>query len=428
MKIDGRDEETPLAGAVFELRSAIGTETLIPGELLETLTTNSEGIALTTAAYAPGTYFLVEATAPLGFHPITEPILVVIADETENGSTVTVTITNDFINDPSLAISKQVANITAGGAAADGAIAIVGDTVQYTVVVTNDGNAVLTDVYLTDDEALIGSAVEVDGTATTWIAAPGGLAMVELGDMAPGDAITIEYTYDLVSEDLAREPIINTATANGTMLPTPDYPDGVVLEVSDIAIVTVEDVPLGVAAIELTKRVQNVTRGGIPADLAGGQPGDMFRYTLVITNTGEADLSDVILTDDQVIAGGTVKHVTAGTTLAWLADGSNPAYLELGDLASGESIVLTYEYTSLASDAEEIRINTAHVIATVTATLGSEAPVTLEDEDTASIAVDSIPQTGEQGSGLPIAGLALITAAGVLMILRRRNRESEETQ
>jgi LPXTG-motif cell wall-anchored protein len=114
--------------------------------------------------------------------------------------------------------------------------------------------------------------------------------------------------------------------------------------------------------------------------------------------------------------------------LAWLADGSNPAYLELGDLASGESIVLTYEYTSLASDAEEIRINTAHVIATVTATLGSEAPVTLEDEDTASIAVDSIPQTGEQGSGLPMAGLALITAAGVLMILRRRNRKSEETQ
>ena len=90
-----------------------------------------------------------------------------------------------------------------------------------------------------------------------WLAAPlkstaqpqpgwrelGGLAMVELGDMAPGDAITIVYDYDVIADDLAREPIINVATANGTMEPTPDYPDGEVLEVSDIAIVTVEDIP-----------------------------------------------------------------------------------------------------------------------------------------------------------------------------------------
>ncbi len=426
LKLDSRDEKTPLSGATFELRRAVGTEILIPGDLLETLTTDSEGRALTTAAYAPGTYFLVETVPPSGFHPITKPMQIIISDEAENGSTITVTIMNDFISAPSLTINKQVANVTVGGAAADLVAAKVGETVEYTVVVVNDGNTILTDVYLTDDQAVIGGAVEVNGTATVWITGPGGLAMIELGDMVPGDAITIVYTYDIAAEDLAREPITNTATANGTMQPTPKDPEGAVIEVSDSAIVTVEEIPLGVVAIELTKNVQNVTNGGTPGDLAGGRPGDKFRYTLVITNTGEADLSDLILTDDQVAAGGTVKQVTADTTLTWIANGSNAAYLELGDLASGESIVLTYEYTTPASDAGEIRINRAHVIATATATLGSETPVTVEDEDTASIAVESIPKTGEQDNGLPMVGLALLVAAGVLTILRRRNRKSQE--
>ncbi|MGI6334142.1 MAG: Spy0128 family protein [Saccharofermentanales bacterium] len=426
LKLDSRDEKTPLSGATFELRRAVGTEILIPGDLLETLTTDSEGRALTTAAYAPGTYFLVETVPPLGFHPITKPMQIIISDEAENGSTITVTITNDFISAPSLMINKQVSNVTVGGAAADLVAAKVGETVEYTVVVVNDGNTILTDVYLTDDQAVIGGAVEVDGTTTAWITGPGGLAMIELGDMVPGDAITIVYTYDIAAEDLAREPITNTATANGTMQPTPKDPEGAVIEVSDSAIVTVEEIPLGVVAIELTKNVQNVTNGGTPGDLAGGRPGDMFRYTLVITNTGEADLSDLILTDDQVAAGGTVKQITADTTLTWIANGSNAAYLELGDLASGESIVLTYEYTTPASDAGEIRINRAHVIATATATLESETPVTVEDEDTASIAVESIPKTGEQDNGLPMVGLALLVAAGVLTILRRRNRKSQE--
>ena len=66
------------------------------------------------------------------------------------------------------------------------------------------------------------------------------------------------------------------------------------------------------------------------------------------------------------------------------------------------------------------------MLLTATATLGSETPVTVEDEDTASIAVESIPKTGEQDNGLPMVGLALLVAAGVLTILRRRNRKSQE--
>ena len=72
----------------------------------------------------------------------------------------------------------------------------------------------------------------------------------------------------------------------------------------------------------------------------------------------------------------------------------------------------------------EIRFNTAHVDATVTATLDSESPVTVSDEDTAAIAVDSIPQTGEQSNTMLGWGLGLIGSALMLAILRRRYRKA----
>ncbi|MDW7659322.1 MAG: Cna B-type domain-containing protein, partial [Bacillota bacterium] len=261
IKLDARDETTPLAGATFELRTAVDDNgNLVPGALLETLTTDAAGKAKTVGAYGPVSYFLVETVAPDGFHLLTDPILVELDPNGESGTTVTVTLYDEFIHNPDLTISKLVANISTGSPPAELSEAIVGENVQYTVVVTNSGNVTLTNVILTDDEALIGSNVTITGQGTVaWIAGPGGLAAVNLGDMAPGAMITLIYDYAVVAADLSREPIINTATATGTMLPTSDYPDGAVLQVSDTAIVTVDDIPLSLAAISLTKLVQNLT-------------------------------------------------------------------------------------------------------------------------------------------------------------------------
>ncbi len=443
IKLDGRDETTPLAGATFELRTAEDAPGgPIPGDLLETLTTDAAGQTTTLTQYGPDSYFLVELTAPAGFHLLSEPVLVTLSPDGEDGSTVTVTLTNDFIHLPDLAISKLVANLTTDSPAAELTAAMVGEMVQYTVVVTNTGNVILTDVTLSDDQALVGSAVTVIGQGeTTWTAGAGGIAQINLGDMAPGQAIEVIYIYDVVAADLEREPIINTATAIGTMLPTPDYPEGIVLEVFDSAIVTVEDIPLGMVAIDVVKLVQNLTQGGVPAKLAGGYPGDVFKYTVAVTNTGSEPLSLVRLSDDLALAGSEVLNVTAGTTHTWTANGSDPVYLDLGDLASGESITLTYNYTSVDGDTGSVRVNTAHVIGTATSTMhtvipmlslsdyaptSTEEPITVEDSDTAAIAVDEIPQTGESGS-LPFVGLGLLLAAGVLILIRRRSARNGQS-
>ncbi|MDD2442185.1 MAG: LPXTG cell wall anchor domain-containing protein, partial [Eubacteriales bacterium] len=85
----------------------------------------------------------------------------------------------------------------------------------------------------------------------------------------------------------------------------------------------------------------------------------------------------------------------------------------------------TYTYTSVDGDIGSVRINTAHVIGTATATLDDEVPITVEDSDTAGIAVDEIPKTGESGS-LPYIGLGMLLAAGVLILLRRRSTRNSQ--
>ena len=78
---------------------------------------------------------------------------------------------------------------------ADKTIAAVGDTVTYTVTVTNDGEVDLVDVTLDD------SLVELDE----------GLAYV--GDLAVGESKTITYTYVVTEADGER--IDNVVTAKG---------------------------------------------------------------------------------------------------------------------------------------------------------------------------------------------------------------------
>ena len=183
--------------------------------------------------------------------------------------------------------------------------------------------------------------------------------------------------------------------------------------------ITVEDIPLVQPSITIDKKVQNLTLGGSPSDLATGVPGNIFQYTVVVTNTGNMHLSRVKLSDNKAVAGGSVKNVTDNATLTWLADGTNPVYVMLDDLASGESVTLTYTYTGTEADAAAIRVNTAMVDATVTVTLNDQVPVTLHDDDTASVSVEKIPTTGETDNST-VWGIVILLGVLAAMIFRRR--------
>jgi uncharacterized repeat protein (TIGR01451 family)/LPXTG-motif cell wall-anchored protein len=423
LKLDQRDGQSLLQGAVFELHAAnLADQVLSVGALLETLTTDVNGSAVTTGFYAPGNYYLVETSAPAGFHPITEPIQVTIAAGSGSNGLFTVRILDNFDNNPSITIGKKAVNLSRGsGVPADLADLYVGETAQYSLVITNNGNATLQDVILTDDLAVPGSAIydATHAVALTWQTGAGGIATINLGALAVGQSISLTYSYIPVKADLAREPITNTATVTGRLAPTPDYPDGTTVSGSDSAVITVTDIPLNLAGISISKKVQNVTRDSEPNDLAAGYVGDTFRFTVVVTNSGSLALANVILTDDRAPVGGTIRNVTTATNQTWTAGEGGIATLAIGSLAVGQTITYTYEYTSTSADANDILVNTAVVEGTIAITLDDPEVVIVTDQSDATVAVDQIPLTGETNAG-GLIGIGLLLAAATLAIFRKR--------
>ena len=75
-----------------------------------------------------------------------------------------------------------------------------GETIEYEIVVTNDGNVTLTDVVVTDPE-----------TGETWT----------IDKLEPGESVTFETSHKVTAEDVAKGSFENTAYATGI----PDNPE-----------------------------------------------------------------------------------------------------------------------------------------------------------------------------------------------------------
>lgn len=137
-----------------------------------------------------------------------------------------------------------------------------GDTIDYSFVVTNTGNATLTNVTVTDPLP--------------------GLSPIECPDdsLAPGAEMTCTASYVVTQDDVKTGLVENTATVTG------DPPHDDLDPVSDEDSATV---PLSQAP-------------GIAIDKSGSGPdplevGATVDYTFLVTNTGNVTLSNVTVTD-----------------------------------------------------------------------------------------------------------------------------------
>lgn len=86
--------------------------------------------------------------------------------------------------------------------------------------------------------------------------------------------------------------------------------------------------------------MQNITAVGAAGKTAAGAPGDDFKFTLVVKNTGNTNLVQILITDSKAAVGsevtvdGVLKHWTSGT--------NGIASLELNGLAVGATSTVTY--------------------------------------------------------------------------------------
>jgi uncharacterized repeat protein (TIGR01451 family) len=189
-----------------------------------------------------------------------------------------------------------------------------------------------------------------------------------------------------------------TDNGDGTLTAVPEY-------TTDVEFNNLYQDP----ALGLVKVAQNLTTGGPAVDgsVVGAVVGDLILYTVTVKNEGNMPLYDAVVTDDLVLAGTAVE--IDGVATVWLP-GTPYAYVELGTLAVGQEVVLTYEYTVTDADAEaEIRVNIAAVDAN--ALMAEYLPA---DDQMPEVSAYILPLHAEDDAivtveGIPLVGLLQLT-------------------
>ena len=204
----------------------------------------------------------------------------------------------------------------------------LGDTITYTYSLENCGNRPLTDVIVTDD------LLNVTGSPIS---------------LAEGQTVASAFTANhiVTEEDVNTGTITNLATANGFA------PNGVNVVGTDSETVTI--VALKTPCITLSKSCD---------DLTPYREGDVIDYNFTLTNCGDVDLTNIVVTDSLTNVSGQLATLAVGES-----DSSSftaQYMVTAADVAAGE-VVNTASVT-----AESAQINTITTSDTATHTAQTE--------------------------------------------------------
>ncbi|MFM9446090.1 LPXTG cell wall anchor domain-containing protein [Streptomyces acidiscabies] len=290
----------------FAVRNT-GNVTLSPVRINETNFTGSGGtpsVSCPNVALAPGTSLTCSATYTVTQADVDAGSISNTATASgtppNNGTPVTSspsTAVVPFTARPSLTVAKS----------ADKTNVAVGDTITYSIRVTNTGNVTMRNVAAQEGD-FSGSG------GTPAVSCPAGAS-----SLAPGASVTCTATYRVTQADMDAGKITNTATASGT---PPRSSTPVTSPPSATTTVTTSQRP----ALAVTKSADRT-------DLVVGQT---ITYTYRATNTGNVTLTGV-----------TVKETN------FSGSGGTPAVsCPGGSLAPGASVTCTATYTVTQADVD----------------------------------------------------------------------------
>ncbi|MFH1207571.1 MAG: NEW3 domain-containing protein [Patescibacteria group bacterium] len=261
------------------------------------------------------------------------------------------------------------------------------DTLTYTIVVTNTGNAAATNVTLTDTlpaglTYLDTNGVNTGETTKTWT----------WTTIAAGASETVTYKTHVDSKATAKQ-YVNSATVKADGVP------GVTATAtSEVRTPSVLGEETATLAITKTAKENTVN------------PGGTITFTVTVTNNGNTPALNTVLTD--TLPQGMVFADNKTTTHSW----------DLGDLVPTESATRTYEVKVDSGTLPGKYVNTATAKADSTASVTAQANVeviagkVLGEETDIVPTVITLPSTGGAGllpsliAGLSILGSGLILA------------------
>ena len=230
----------------------------------------------------------------------------------------------------------------------------VGETIRWTITVTNTGNVKLHDVVLTD--GLTGVTVEeVSSTVTSHSIVKANPVII--GEMEPGEIITVTVSYVVKDTDVTATRVVNPADV------TAKDPNEKELKEEDE-----NEQPVVYPGIEIVKELN----GTAPEDGDGYKLGEKITWKITVTNTGKVTLHNVKVTDP--LTGDTFEI----GTLTHGVDGQ-----------PGQSVtVITKEYTVTEADVAAGKIINV-------ATVSSDETEDKEDDDEEPTVKSSISVTKE---------------------------------
>ncbi|MEM7049860.1 MAG: IPTL-CTERM sorting domain-containing protein [Acidobacteriota bacterium] len=260
-----------------------------------------------------------------------------------------------------------------------------GDTLRYTVVITNSGDADATATTFTSSvdaatSLVVASVTTSQGTVTTGNTAGDTTVAVDIGTLAMGGA-TVTITYDVILDNPAPvglDEILCQGTVDASNHPTVSTDDPDVANSTDPTATPVDAEPMLAATKVDTLLVDD---GDARVD-----PGDTVRYTVVISNAGDQDAGGVefsSLVDN--LTSLVVGSVTTsqGTVTTGNTGGDSSVAVDVGTLAgAGGSVTITFDVTvdaPLPANASELTCQ-----GSVTAGGGISLPTDDPDDATGS--------------------------------------------
>lgn len=230
----------------------------------------------------------------------------------------------------------------------------VGDVLTYTIKVTNTGNVSLSNIVVTD--TFTGSAAPTTETVgVTWnLNTETGKyeATWNISELAAGADATLTYTYTVQAADQGKTITNNAVAKSGTT------------EGGDTTTVTVYNPDMAV-----TKAVTKFNDTVVTADkTVVVQKDDVLTYTITVKNTGDQDLTNVVVTDSMWQPGKVTGAVIGNGAQEVTVSSGN---YTISTLNAGETVTITYTYTVTEADVKAEKV-TNKVSVTSNETPGGE--------------------------------------------------------
>ncbi|MGE6309716.1 DUF7507 domain-containing protein [Bacillus cereus] len=203
--------------------------------------------------------------------------------------------------------------------------ATIGETISYTILITNSGNTAANNVQLTDP--LPNGTILTLGTVTLngVLQNVDSLVALPIGTIPGGATFTLSFQVTVINIT-AQNPIINNAFASYIYTVNPSLPPTSKTTNSNSVTSTIR-----LANLHAIKSV----------DKTFAEVGDVLTYTFAVTNDGNVAANNVLLSDS--IANGTSFVPNSVTINSVTQPGVTPASINIGSINAGTTITASFQ-------------------------------------------------------------------------------------